>query len=347
MAEEIYPVRWTDGKVVMIDQTILPGEYKELETESHDEVAKWIEIMVVRGAPAIGVSAAYGLALAANEYRDLPDDQFFSAMNKARERLAATRPTAVNLFWALERMSKFIEANKEVPRKELIAKIVDEAEAIRREDINMCMAIGAFGAELLPENSGVLTHCNAGALATAGYGTAVGVLRAAHDTGRNIRVFVDETRPRLQGARLTAWELHRLGVPFTLISDNMSGHFMRRGDIKAAVTGADRIAANGDTANKIGTYNVAVLCKEHGIPFYVAAPYSTIDFDCPSGEEIPIEERSIDEVLGIIPGSEAYEGITVANPAFDVTPSKYINAIITDKGVAYPPYGENLKKLLG
>ncbi len=342
MPEEIYPVRWESGKVVMIDQTLLPGEYKELSTDSYEEVAEWIETMVVRGAPAIGVAAGYGMALAALALRDKLREEFDEGLARARDRLARTRPTAVNLFWALSRMTDLVEGNPRKSPDDLADMMLREAEAIREEDYEMCRTIGRYGAELLPDEGGVLTHCNAGALATAGYGTAVGVLRAAWEMGKKIHVYADETRPRLQGACLTCWELNRLGMPFTLITDNMAGHFMKQGVIRAAVTGADRVAANGDAANKIGTYTVAVLCKEHGLPFYIAAPLSTVDFNCPDGDHIPIEERSRDEVLRIIPGREAFADINVANPAFDVTPHNYITAIITDKGVAYPPFNKSL-----
>jgi len=346
MPEEIYPVRWEDGKVVMIDQTLLPGEYRKISTDSYDEVAEWIETMVVRGAPAIGVAASYGMALAAQTLRDKSRKDFDTGLARARDRLARTRPTAVNLFWALRRITELVEINHKIPPPEMADMVLAEAEAIRDEDIEMCMAIGKYGAGLLPDEGGVLTHCNAGALATAGYGTAVGVLRAAWETGKKIHVYSDETRPRLQGACLTCWELDRLGIPFTMITDNMAGHFMQRGNIIAAVTGADRIAANGDTANKIGTYTVAVLCKAHNLPFYIAAPMSTIDYNCPDGSLIPIEERGREEVLRIIPGAEtAYCDINVANPGFDVTPNNLITAIITDHGIAYPPFAESLDEL--
>jgi len=344
MPDEIFPVRWQDGKVVMIDQTLLPAEYRELSTDSAEEVAEWIERMVVRGAPAIGVAAGYGMALAALSLRDKSRDEFDKGLARARDRLARTRPTAVNLFWALERMMDFAELHPRIPPGQLADMMLTEAEEIREEDYESCRAIGKFGAELLPDEGGVLTHCNAGALATAGYGTAIGVLRAAWEMGKEIHVYVDETRPRLQGACLTCWELKRMGIPFTLITDNMAGHFMQRGRILAAVTGADRIASNGDTANKIGTYTVAVLCKEHNIPFYIAAPLSTVDFNCPDGSSIPIEERSRDEVLRVIPGGFSFGDINVANPAFDVTPHRLIKAIITDKGVAYPPFEESLQR---
>ncbi len=345
MVDEIYPVRWEDGKVVMIDQTLLPAEHKEKSTGSCNEVAEWIETMVVRGAPAIGVAAAYGMALAANDLRDKSRDDFDKGLLKARDRLARTRPTAVNLFWVLNRINELIEINPHVNPNEMADKVLTEAEAIRDEDLKMCMTIGKYGAELLPDEGGVLTHCNAGALATAGYGTAVGVLRAAWEMGKKIHVYSDETRPRLQGACLTCWELDRMKIPFTMITDSMAGHFMQKGNIRLAVTGADRVAANGDSANKIGTYTVAILCKEHGLPFYIAAPFSTIDFDCPDGSCIPIEERDREEVLCIIPGGDTYDHINVANPGFDVTPHKYITAIITDRGVAYPPFSESLEKL--
>ena len=344
MPDEIFPVRWQDGKVVMIDQTLLPAEFRELSTDSAEEVAEWIERMVVRGAPAIGVAAGYGMALAALSLKDKSRDEFDKGLARARDRLARTRPTAVNLFWALERMMDFAELHPRIPPGQLADMMLTEAEEIREEDYESCRAIGKFGAELLPDEGGVLTHCNAGALATAGYGTAIGVLRAAWEMGKEIHVYVDETRPRLQGACLTCWELKRMGIPFTLITDNMAGHFMQRGRILAAVTGADRIASNGDTANKIGTYTVAVLCKEHNIPFYIAAPLSTVDFNCPDGSSIPIEERSRDEVLRVIPGGFSFGDINVANPAFDVTPHRLIKAIITDKGVAYQPFEESLQR---
>ena len=346
MTCEIFPVRWLDGKVVMIDQTVLPGEYRELGTDSVEKVAEWIETMVVRGAPAIGVAAAYGMALAALELRDKSRDEFDRGLAVARDRLARTRPTAVNLFWALERMMTLAESETPTKSSSVMADLLlEEAKTIQEEDYEMCRTIGKFGAELLPHECGVLTHCNAGALATAGYGTAVGVLRAAWEMGKKIHVFTDETRPRMQGAKLTCWELKRLGIPFTMITDSMAGYFMQQRNIQAAVTGADRIAANGDSANKIGTYTVAVLCKEHGIPFYIAAPLSTVDFNCPDGSHIPIEERDREEVLEAIPGcGEVYADVHVANPAFDVTPARLITAFVTDKGIAYPPFGENLSK---
>jgi methylthioribose-1-phosphate isomerase len=346
MTCEVFPVRWEDGKVVIIDQTLLPVEYRELSTDSVEELAQWIENMIVRGAPAIGVAAAYGMALAAMELRDKSREEFDLGLAIARDRLARTRPTAVNLFWALERMMSLAESQALTKSSTDMANLlVEEAQAIQCEDYERCKTIGKFGAELLPDEGGVLTHCNAGALATAGYGTAVGVLRAAWEMGKKIHVYSGETRPRLQGAKLTCWELKRLGMPFTMITDNMAGYFMQQRKIIATVTGADRIASNGDIANKIGTYTVAVLCKEHNIPFYIAAPLSSVDFNCPDGSCIPIEERGREEVLDVIPGcGEVYADIHVANPAFDVTPARLITAIITDRGVAYPPYSESLAK---
>jgi len=347
MPDEIYPVRWEDDRVMMIDQTRLPGEFLELCTKDPEKIAVWIETMVVRGAPAIGVAAAYGLALAAQSAKDKPRDEFDRKLAAARDRLARTRPTAVNLFWALDRMMDLAESYPDLSSSELAERLLAEAHQIRHEDYAMCRRIGELGARLLPDQGGILTHCNAGALATAGYGTALGVIRAAWENGKKIHAYVDETRPRLQGARLTAWELERLGIPFTLITDNMAGYLMQKGSINAAVTGADRIAANGDTANKIGTYTIAVLCKEHGIPFYIAAPLSTVDYNCPDGSHIPIEERSHDEVLNLIPGISSLKDINVINPAFDITPSRLISAIITDRGVAVPPYADGLQKLRG
>ncbi len=280
--------------------------------------------MVVRGAPAIGVSAAYGMAMAAKQGEDLQE---------AARVLKAARPTAVNLSWAVDRM---LRANGELA----------EAEAIHREDLEACMRMGRYGAELLGERATVLTHCNAGALATAGYGTALGVIRAAVEGGKHVAVFADETRPYLQGARLTAWELQRDGIDVTLITDNMSGHFFQQGKFDAVIVGADRIAANGDAANKIGTYTVAVLAHAHGVPFYVAAPVSTIDPACPNGAQIPIEERSAEEVVDIFGARVAPEGIQVRHPAFDVTPARLITAIITERGVLRPPYEEAIKRAM-
>ncbi len=345
----IKTVEWTDEGVRMIDQRLLPTEEKYLILRSYEEVADAIKQMVVRGAPAIGVSAAMGLALGAKQavgtsVADLEDD--FDYMCQV---IGATRPTAVNLFWAIERMrAAFRRAAKESDSSEEVKQaLVAEAKAIYREDIESNRALGRFGGELLQDGATVLTHCNAGALATAGdYGTALGVIRGARDMGKRIAVIADETRPFLQGSRLTAWELAKDDIPVTIITDNMAGHVMKQGKVDAVVVGADRIAANGDTANKIGTYMVAVLAREHDIPFYVAAPVSTIDLQITSGDQIPIEERDTREVTHVREHRLAPEGVNVHNPAFDVTPHEFIHAIITDKGVARQPYTENLQKLV-
>src|ERR671938_683882 len=344
----IKTVEWTDEGVRMLDQRILPMEEKYLMLRSYEEVADAIKKMVVRGAPAIGVSAAMGLALGAkqavgNSVADLEYD--FDYMCDV---MSKTRPTAVNLFWAIERMrDAFRRAKAETEDvEEVKERLIIEARKIFDEDIEANRNLGRFGGELIPDGATVLTHCNAGALATAGdYGTALGVVRGARDAGKRVAVIADETRPFLQGARLTAWELHKDDIPVTLITDNMAGHVMKQGKVDAVVVGADRIAANGDTANKIGTYMVAVLAREHKIPFYVAAPLSTIDLKIASGEEIPIEERDTREVTHVRDQQLAPEGIEVHNPAFDVTPHELIAAIITDKGVARPPYTESLKKM--
>ncbi len=332
----------------MIDQRLLPNEEKYLMLRSWEEVAQAITKMVVRGAPAIGVSAAMGLALGASQsvgmsVADLEDD--FSYMCQV---MSQTRPTAVNLFWAIERMRDRFRREKATTEdtKKLKAHLVDEALAIFREDIESNRAIGRFGAELIADGDTVLTHCNAGALATAGdYGTALGVIRGARDAGKRVAVIADETRPFLQGLRLTAWELAKDNIPVTVITDNMAGHVMKTGKVDAVVVGADRIAANGDAANKIGTYMVAVLAKKHDIPFYVAAPISTLDLTLKSGEEIPIEERDAREVTHIREHQLAPDGVDVRNPAFDVTPNDLIAAIITDKGVARAPYVDSLRAL--
>jgi methylthioribose-1-phosphate isomerase len=346
----IKTVEWTKEGVSMLDQRLLPNKEKYLILRSYDEVAEAIKKMVVRGAPAIGVSAAMGLALGASQSvgTSVADLEFdFKYMCEV---MGATRPTAVNLFWAIERMRSVIQkakAEKVVDVEEVKKRLVDEALAIFNEDIESNRAIGRFGAELIPDNATVLTHCNAGALATAGdYGTALGVIRGAIDAGKHVAVIADETRPFLQGSRLTAWELAKDNIPVTIITDNMAGHVMKQGKVDCVVVGADRIAANGDTANKIGTYMVAVLAKQHDIPFYVAAPISTIDLAIPSGEEIPIEERDAKEVTHVREHQLAPDGIQVNNFAFDVTPNEFIAAIVTDRGVARPPYTEALKNLV-
>jgi methylthioribose-1-phosphate isomerase len=345
----IKTIEWTDEGIRMLDQRLLPTEEKYLMLRSYEEVAEAIKKMVVRGAPAIGVSAAMGLALGARQsvgasVADLEDD--FDYMCKV---MSETRPTAVNLFWAIERMRERLRREKSVTKDplEIKERLVEEALNIFREDIEANRALGRFGAELLSDGDTVLTHCNAGALATAGdYGTALGVVRGAIDAGKHIAVIADETRPFLQGLRLTAWELAKDNIPVTVITDNMAGHVMKSGRVNAVVVGADRIAANGDAANKIGTYMVAVLAHKHDIPFYVAAPISTLDLSLKSGDEIPIEERNAREVTHIKELQLAPDGVEVQNPAFDVTPNDLITAIITDKGVARAPYVESLRALV-
>jgi methylthioribose-1-phosphate isomerase len=341
----IKTVEWTKDGVRMLDQRLLPSQEIYLMLRSYDEVAEAIRKMVVRGAPAIGVSAAMGIALGASQsvgtsIADLEDDFQYIC-----DYMSKTRPTAVNLFWAIERMRATFRRAKATSDVEELKKIlVDEALAIFQEDITANRAIGKFGSPLIPDGATVLTHCNAGALATSGdYGTALGVVRGARDAGKKIAVIADETRPFLQGLRLTAWELAKDEIPVTVITDSMAGHVMKSGKVDAVVVGADRIAANGDTANKIGTYMVAVLAREHNIPFYVAAPLTTLDLSLKSGEEIPIEERDPVEVTHIREQQLAPDGVHVHNPAFDVTPNRLITAIITDKGVARPPYDESLK----
>ena len=345
----IKTVEWTNEGVRMLDQRLLPNEEKYLTLRSYEEVADAIKKMVVRGAPAIGVSAAMGLALGASQsvgtsVADLDYD--FDFMCKV---MAATRPTAVNLFWAIERMRRALAKAKTGTSdvEQVKQRLVDEALAIFQEDIDSNRALGRFGAELIPDGATVLTHCNAGALATAGdYGTALGVIRGAIDTGKRVAVIADETRPFLQGSRLTAWELSKDNIPVTIITDNMAGHVMKQSKVDCVIVGADRIAGNGDTANKIGTYMVAVLAHQHQIPFYVAAPISTIDLAIASGEGIPIEERDAKEVTHVRDHRLAPEGVNVQNFAFDVTPNELIAAIITDRGVARSPYGESLAALV-
>jgi methylthioribose-1-phosphate isomerase len=329
-------IEWTDSGVVMIDQTRLPREQVFVTCRSYVEVAVAIRSMVIRGAPAIGVAAAMGVALGVQEDADF---------DQVCETLASTRPTAVNLFWAIDRMRTLRASLKGATREELVARMIEEAKNIRLDDIAICRAMGKHGAVLVPDGKTVLTHCNAGALATAGYGTALGVIRAAAEAGKKIDVFADETRPFLQGARLTAWELQQDGIATTLITDNMAGHFLHSGRIGCVVVGADRIAANGDVANKIGTYSLAVLAKENNVPFYVAAPVSTFDLTLKSGDSIPIEQRSAEEVTHVFGVPVAPENIAVENPAFDVTPSRYVTAIISERGVARAPYEESLKRL--
>jgi methylthioribose-1-phosphate isomerase len=338
---------WTPEGVRFIDQTKLPLEESYVLATSYEQVADVIVTMVVRGAPAIGVSAAYGVALGAQRTKTTTVAEFAPEFEKICARLAGTRPTAVNLFWAIDRMKKLFHCliASGATLAQIQGKLLAEADAMYEEDIAACKAMGAFGATLLPEEGGVLTHCNAGALATCGYGTALGVIRSAVEQGKKIHVYADETRPFLQGARLTAWELMADGIPTTVICDNMAASLMRAGKIKAVVVGADRIAANGDFANKIGTYNVAILAKEHGIPFYCAAPWSTIDTATPTGDAIPIEERNAIEVTHHGGKQLTPHGVGICNPAFDVTPAKYVTAIVTERGVLRAPYAESLREM--
>jgi methylthioribose-1-phosphate isomerase len=330
-------IQWTDDGVVMIDQTRLPREEAYVTCRTYGEVADAIRSMVIRGAPAIGVAAAMGVALGVLRSPDRFED--------ICDALARTRPTAVNLFWAIDRMKKLYESLRGRPIEEIRARLISEAQQIRLEDIAINQAIGHHGAPLVPDGKTILTHCNAGALATAGYGTALGVVRAAVASGKKVDVFADETRPFLQGARLTVWELQQDGIAATLITDNMAGHFLKSGRIGCVVVGADRIAANGDVANKVGTYSVAVLAKENGVPFFVAAPISTLDLTLASGDEIPIEQRAASEVTHIFGVQVAPDETRVENPAFDVTPNRYVTAIITERGVARAPYTESLRAL--
>jgi methylthioribose-1-phosphate isomerase len=338
---------WTPEGVRFIDQTRLPLEESYVLAATYEQVAEVIETMVVRGAPAIGVSAAYGVALGVLRAKAASAGEFAPEFERICARLAATRPTAVNLFWAIDRMKRLFALllAEGATLDRIKERILAEAHAMYQEDIAACKTLGAFGAALLPGEGGVLTHCNAGALATCGYGTALGVIRSAVEQGKRIHVYADETRPFLQGARLTAWELMANGIATTVICDNMAASIMRAGRIQAVVVGADRIAANGDVANKIGTYNVAILAKEHGIPFYVAAPWSTIDLATASGEAIPIEERPAIEVTHHGGKQLTPNGVGIRNPAFDVTPSKYVTAIVTERGVLRAPYAESLKDM--
>src|ERR1700734_2959078 len=341
----IQTLEWTDQGVRFIDQTKLPTEETYVTCKTHEQVADVIRNMVVRGAPAIGVAAAMGIALGvknskAETVRDLKRD-----LDQICDNMSKTRPTAVNLFWAIRRMQEKFERIRIRPIAQIRQDLVEESRRMHAEDIAANQAMGRHGATLMPNQGGVLTHCNAGALATAGYGTALGVIRAAVEQGKKIHVYADETRPFLQGSRLTAWELMKDGIPTTVISDNMAGAMMKQGKIGAVVVGADRIAANGDVANKIGTYSVAVLAKENGIPFYVAAPISTIDPACPNGSKIPIEQRNEKEVTHIAGKQMTPDGVGIENPAFDVTPAKYVTAIVTERGIARAPYEASLEKL--
>jgi methylthioribose-1-phosphate isomerase len=338
-------LRWCDGHLEMIDQRVLPAEFQYLHYDSAQTVAQGIRDMVVRGAPAIGCAAAYGVALEALRQRDTSASEFNASMERAFDVLAASRPTAVNLFWALARMRTLQRSLASQPPTTQANALLAEAHEIRAEDIRVNRALGAHGAALLADGARVLTHCNAGALATAGHGTALGVIRSAVEAGKRISVIADETRPFLQGARLTAWEMVQEGIPVTLITDNMAGFLMARGEIDAVIVGTDRVAANGDVANKIGTYMVAVLAQRHRIPFYVACPTSTIDMSIADGAAIPIEERARNEVTGFRDVQWAAEGVLVRNPAFDVTPAELVTALITEHGVVHQPSRERLAKL--
>ncbi len=337
-------IEWTDAGVVMIDQTKLPAEETFVTCTTYDEVADAIRTMVIRGAPAIGCAAAMGVAIGVQK---ATDENLDAQVEDICETLAATRPTAVNLFWGIERMKGLYKTlrSEGVETARIRDRLIDEAKEVLREDIEINKAMGRNGAALLPQGGTVMTHCNAGALATGGYGTALGVIRAAVESGNPVAVMANETRPFMQGARLTVWELQQDHIPVTLLTDNMAGHIMQRGEVNAVVVGADRIASNGDVANKIGTYSVAVLAKENGIPFYVAAPISTLDMNLESGAQIPIEERAADEVTQIRGHQIAPLETQVKNPAFDVTPNRYVSAIITERGVARAPFSQTLLAL--
>src|ERR1051325_10030467 len=341
----IKTLEWTSQGVRFIDQTRLPTEEIYVTCGTYQEVATAIRDMIVRGAPAIGVAAAMGIALGIKQSTAPDVSSLRTEFGHICRTIGETRPTAVNLFWAIRRMQQKFEAVAPQGVHQISLALVEEAQQMLLEDVAANQAMGRHGATLMPSSGGVLTHCNAGALATCGYGTALGVIRAAIDSGKQLHVFADETRPFLQGSRLTAWELMKDGIQTTVIADNMAGAMMRQGKIKAVVVGADRIAANGDVANKIGTYSVAVLAKEHNIPFYVAAPLSTVDLNTPTGEQIPIEQRSHKEVTHHGGKQMAPDGVKVENPAFDVTPAKYVTAIVTERGIAKAPYDRSLKEL--
>ncbi len=338
-------MRWKDNGLELIDQTKLPITLEYIQCKDYLAVANAIKTMQVRGAPAIGAAAAYGYALGALEHQHMEQSVLLANMEQVYKVLAGTRPTAVNLFWALERMKSKLLALAEQPGVELAQILLGEAHEILAEDLAMNKRMGQFGNELVPQGANILTHCNAGALATAGYGTALGIIRAAQAAGKEVKVYADETRPLLQGARLTAWELMQDKIPVTLITDNMAGYLMRKGMVDLIIVGADRITANGDVANKIGTYGVAVLAKENKVPFYVAAPSSTIDMSLATGDDIIIEERHHEEVTHLFGQQTAPTGVKVFNPAFDVTPNHLVDAIVTDRGIIRPPYHTNLKEL--
>ena len=337
---EINAISYANGKLGLLDQTLLPAESRVVWIDDYHEVIRSVQLMRVRGAPALGVAAAYAVVMAADHIDDPIRDEFLKNLRQAGSEIASARPTAVNMAWAVERMLDVASQHADAPS--IRAALLAEAQRLQQEDEDANRRMGAHGAALMPEGGAVLTHCNTGALATAGYGTALGVIRAAWEGGKRFQVFATETRPVLQGARLTTWELVQLGIPATLVVDSAAGMLMRGGEVSCVITGADRIAANGDTANKIGTYSLSVLAKEHGLPFYIAAPTSTVDLSIASGDDIPIEERDVSEVTGFRDVRTAAEGIAARNPAFDVTPHRYIDAIVTEQGVARPPYTESL-----
>ena len=342
----IQPLQWKNDRVFLLDQRILPEKELYHECRTYQDVAHAIKCMVVRGAPAVGIAAAMGIALGVRAIPEKNKKEFLSQFDKICNTIASTRPTAVNLFWAIEKMKKLVYQNLRASLKVLSLLLKKEALKILKEDIESNKRMGKYGSKLIKNGATILTHCNAGALATGGYGTALGVIRAAKAQGKKVQVIADETRPFLQGARLTAWELKKDGIPVTVITDNMAAFMMQQKRIDAIIVGADRIAANGDTANKIGTYSLAILAKEHNIPFYVAAPLSTIDFNLKTGREIPIEERDKKEVSHIGGQRMVPHGVSIWNPAFDVTPNRFITAIITDHGVVKKPFQKNLKKLV-
>ncbi|MFC2039428.1 S-methyl-5-thioribose-1-phosphate isomerase [Chloroflexota bacterium] len=341
---DIKVIEWLGDRIRLLDQTRLPREEVFLEMDDHRQVAAAIRELRIRGAPAIGVAAAYGMALAAHGIKAGSREEFLAQLDTARQDLATTRPTAVNLFWALERLNQAAEAAEDVTQ--IKSALLAEAQKLEAENEESNRKLSNNGAELIKDGFTILTHCNTGILATAGYGTALGVIKAAKAQGKRIHVFATETRPLLQGARLTAWELKQTAIPFTLVTDNMTGYFLSRRRIDCVIVGADRIASNGDVANKIGTYSIAVLARENGVPFYVAAPTSTIDLTLPSGEEIPIEERSPEEITHIGALPIAPEGVKAANPAFDITFHDYVSAIVTERGIAREPYEIGLSKLI-
>lgn len=339
-------IEWHNGTVRMIDQRLLPTTFEMVECSSHGDVAEAIRDMVIRGAPAIGAAAAFGMALAARQSRAKRRDDLLSDLYAAAETLRAARPTAVNLSWAVTRMIRHAE-DKEDP-KAIRDAVLEAAQALADEDVEINMRLGKHGAALIQDGNTILHHCNTGALATVDYGTALGVIRAAHEQGKELHVLVDETRPRLQGARLTTWELQQLKIPFTLIADNAAGHFIRRGRVDMVLVGADRVAANGDVANKIGTYKLALAAHDNGVPFYPCVPTSTVDLSLSSGDDIPIEERPTEEITEVTYQGQSIvpEGIDVANPAFDVTPHRYVTGIVTENGIAYPPFTLSLERMV-